>query len=78
MADAETKQTRTHLSYGDLQRAFPDARRRPMTRAVLDRILRDFARELPEPELVGGARIWPLETLEAFRIVLARDRERRR
>jgi len=77
MAEAAANQARTHLSYGDLQRAFPDARGRPMTRAVLDRVLRDYARELPQPEVVGGARIWPADSIEVFRIVLARDRERR-
>ncbi|MBI4565184.1 MAG: hypothetical protein HY716_10875 [Planctomycetes bacterium] len=49
-----------------------------MTRAVLDRLLRDYARELPEPEIVGGARLWKTEDLGAFREVDRRDRERLR
>ena len=69
--------TRTRVSFGDIQRAFPDRKGRPMTRAVLDRLLRDYPRELPEPELVGGSRIWPAEALEAFRLVIERDEHRR-
>ena len=67
---------RTRLSYGDLQRGLAGRSGRPMTRAVLDRLLREFARELPVPEVVGGARLWKLEDLEMFREVLRRDRER--
>ncbi|MBI4563845.1 MAG: hypothetical protein HY716_04025 [Planctomycetes bacterium] len=67
--------TKTRFSYGDIQRALADARGRPMTRSVLDRILRDYARELPEPETVGGARLWKVEDLEAFREVVRRDQE---
>jgi len=70
--------TKTRLSFGDIQRAFPDGQGRPMSRAVLDRILRDYSREIPEPELVGGSRIWPVETIDALRVVIQRDQERRR
>ena len=76
--ESKTEVTKTMLSYGDLQREFPDFRGRPMTRAVLDRILRDNARELPEPQRVGGQRLWRIEDLEEFKRVIRRDRERTR
>lgn len=62
--------TKTRLTTGDLQREFG------ISRSQLDRILRDWARELPEPEIVGGSRLWKSEDLEAFRSVISRDRER--
>ena len=78
MLNTESQGARTRLSYGDLQRELADSQGRLVTRAVLDRILRDYARELPEPEIVGGQRLWKSEDLKTFRSVMARDREARR
>lgn len=64
---------RTRVSAGDVQRELG------ISRAVLDRLLRDYA--LPVPETVAGARTWPAEAMDEFRRALARDRaeaERRR
>ena len=59
--------TKTRLSTGDLQRLLG------ISRAVLERLLRDWARELPEPEIVAGSRLWPIEALGVFQEVLTRD-----
>ena len=66
---------RSRISFGDLQRDLGDSRGRPMSRAVLERLLRDYGRELPTPEIVGGARLWRIEDLDAFREVWRRDQE---
>ena len=71
---------KTRLSYGDLQRELGrefELGGRPMTRGILDRILRDWARELPEPEILMGCRTWKVEDLDAFRSAVQRDREGR-
>jgi hypothetical protein len=78
MSEPASLKARTRLSYGDIQRALSVATGRRMTRAVLDRLIRDYARQLPEPEVVGGARIWPAESIAAFRAVVERDQEVRR
>ena len=67
----------TRMTLPDICRALADHRGRPLGRAVAERLLRDYARELPEPELVGGTRTWLVEAVEVFRVVLARDREGR-
>ena len=67
--------TTAGVAYGDLARAFPDGRGRPMSRGKLDRVLRDYARELPEPSVVGGMRIWPPDVIDALRVALAREAE---
>lgn len=61
--------TRTRVSAGDIGRELR------ISRAVLDRLMRDY--QLPDPETVAGARTWPAEAIEDFRRVLARDREGR-
>ncbi len=63
------------LSYGDLARAFADANGRPNTRAILDRYLRDYARQLPDPVIIAGRRLWPPEMIDALRAVIERDQE---
>lgn len=69
--------TRTRLTFGDLQRELGTGGK-ALGRAILERVLRDWARELPPPEIIGGSRTWPLEALESFRSVLQRDQERSR
>ncbi len=68
---------KTRLTFGDLQREL-GADGRLLGRAILERLLRDWSRELPVPEIIGGSRTWPLEALEGFRSVLQRDQERTR
>ncbi len=68
-------ETTKPLSFGDIARAFPDGRGRPLTRARLDRLLRDHARELPEPLIVGGMRLWPAGVVDALRIAMQREQE---
>jgi hypothetical protein len=60
------QETRTRISAGDVQRELR------ISRAILDRLLRDYA--LPAPETVAGARTWPAESMDEFRRALARDR----
>ena len=67
----------TRKTLPDICRVIPDHRGRPLGRAVAERLLRDYARELPEPEVIGGTRTWPAEAVETFREVLRRDREGR-
>lgn len=62
---------KTRLSTGDLQRELR------LTRAKFERILRDYARELPEPEILMGCRVWEADALGAFRAALRRDAEAR-
>ena len=64
--------TKTRLSTGDLQRELR------VSRSVLDRLLRDWPRELPQPEGIGGSRTWPVDSLPDFREVIRRDQERPR
>jgi len=61
--------TKTKLTTGDLQRELN------VTRSVLERLLRDYARELPEPEILMGCRVWSVDDLAAFRAVAERDRK---
>jgi len=60
---------KSRLSTGDLQRELH------LSRSQLERVLRDWARELPVPEVVAGSRLWPIEALETFRSVVQRDQE---
>jgi hypothetical protein len=60
---------KSRLSTGDLQRELG------LSRARLERVLRDWARELPAPEVVAGSRLWSVEALETFRSVVRRDQE---
>lgn len=64
--------TRTRITAGDIRRELQ------IGRAVLERLLRDYGHEFPPPEVVGGSRVWPVEVIEDFKRVLARDREGRR
>jgi hypothetical protein len=66
---------KSRVSFGDLQREL-GASGKALGRAVLERLLRDWARELPETEIIGGSRTWPVEAVAAFRSVLQRDQER--
>lgn len=63
---------KTKLSSGDLQRELG------ISRAVFERLLRDYARELPDPELLMGCRVWNTGDLGRFQDVLARDAAGRR
>lgn len=70
--------TKTRLSFGDLQKLLGEefhAQRRPLSRSILDRLLRDWAREIPEPEMIAGCRTWALDDLDMFRSIVRRDRE---
>jgi hypothetical protein len=69
LKEAGMMEAKTRLSTGDLQRELR------LSRSRLERILRDWARELPSPEIVAGSRLWPAEALEAFRLIVARDQE---
>jgi hypothetical protein len=60
---------KSRLSTGDLQRELG------LSRAQLERVLRDWARELPAPEVIAGSRLWDIEALETFKSVVRRDYE---
>ena len=60
------------LSTGDLQRELG------LSRSVLERILRDYAREIPEPDVVAGCRTWAIEALGEFRSIIEHDQQTRR
>jgi hypothetical protein len=66
---SEMMPTKTRLSTGDLQRELG------LSRAQLDRIIRDWGRVLPAPEIVAGSRLWPIEALADFQSAVQRDRE---
>lgn len=67
--EAEMTASRTRISTGELQRVLG------LTRGRLERILRDWARELPEPEIIAGSRTWAVDSVQTFQSVLARDKE---
>ena len=61
---------RTRISAGEIQRNLG------ISRAVFERVLRDFGHEIPRPEVVVGCRLWAVHDLRLFREVLRRDQER--
>jgi hypothetical protein len=60
---------KTRVSSGDLMRELG------VSRAVLDRLIRDWGRELPAAEIVAGSRLWPTSAVDEFRAILKRDQE---
>jgi len=61
---------KTRVSAGEIQRSLG------ISRAIFERLLRDFGHEIPRPEIVVGCRLWSVHDLRFFREVMRRDQER--